>query len=102
MDSACTVSLSLLFAHAIVVVPQENAFPTEMDETLKKWFEEKGGEIHHAVVAEGRAGRRVLKATESFTANASADGDGLVLRVPFKLTLNKITMRNVGLECKGQ
>ena len=79
-----------------------------MDETLRKWFEEKGGEIRHAQVAEGRAGRRVLRATEDFKSGAETGDsnntnveDGVVLRVPFKLTLNKITMRNVGLECKG-
>lgn len=63
------------------------------------------------MVSEGRAGRRVLRASETFTATAAGvqnqtasepTVDGAVLKIPFKLTLNKITMRNVGLECKGR
>lgn len=34
-----------------LLASQANAFPTEMDETLRSWFDEKGGEIFRAEVS---------------------------------------------------
>ncbi len=39
--------------------------------------------------------RAGVEAAHAIPPNATA------LRIPFRLTLNKITMRNVGLACKG-
>lgn len=72
-------------------------FPSESDTILKDWFEAKGGVINFAEVQAGRGHRRHLVVT----ADQSEDLPLEVLKVPFRLTMNKITMRNVGLECNG-
>lgn len=72
-------------------------FPSESDTMLKHWFEAKGGVINFAEVQPGRGHRRHLVVT----ADQSEDHPLEVLKVPFRLTMNKITMRNVGLECNG-
>ena len=73
-------------------------FPSDADTELFEWFEEGGGRLNLVEVRpQGRFKQhRALLADEDLSA-----GDEVV-SVPFKLTLNRITMRNVGLACKGK
>jgi len=76
-----------------------SAYPTQTDLELQEWFEKKGGSIRSAQIQQDpdrKGHRRVVRATEDLVANET------LLRIPFRLTLNKITMRNVGLACKGK
>ncbi len=72
------------------------AYPTPEDAQLFEWFEAGGGRLNLVDVRpQGRFRQhRALVADEDLNA-----GDE-VLAVPFKLTLNRITMQNVGLGCK--
>jgi hypothetical protein len=80
------------------VVDELFPFPNDEDKELFAWFEAGGGRLSFVDVRpQGRFRQhRALLADEDLAA-----GDE-VASVPFKLTLNRITMRNVGLKCKGK
>ena len=72
----------------------------QADIELREWFAKKGGLMTGVAVEQDptrKGHRRVLRALDSGVASNET-----LLRIPFRLTLNKITMRNVGLACKGK
>ncbi len=73
-------------------------FPSHIDTELLEWFKEGGGELRYSEVqAEGHyKNKRILVAEEDLS-----EGDEII-SVPFKLTMNRITMRNIGLNCDGK
>ena len=73
-------------------------FPTEEDNELFEWFEAGGGRLNFVEVRpQGR-----FKQHRALLADEDLSSGDEVVSVPFKLTLNRITMRNVGLGCKGK
>jgi hypothetical protein len=78
-----------------------SAYPGPDDRELREWFEKKGGSFVRGAAdveqdAERGGYRRLIRAATPIAVNDT------LLRIPFRLTLNKITMRNVGLACKGK
>ena len=116
VDVAWRIATEMQERHALAnlsaAARNASAFPTEVDRNLSEWFTRKGGSIRGAAVEqdpERKGHRRVIRVTSSSSDpdDHNDDVNGLapnatLLRIPFRLTLNKITMRNVGLACKGK